>query len=165
MQSTAKTMAKMNKVMNPAQMSKVTQQFTQEHTKLGIKEEMSTSREGLFFRGECARIVLVSETLDAAFGEEGDSEEEDAIVNQVLDEIGISFNEKVCPPLTQQALDQRYSFRWLLPLVFPRAPPVWSPIVGRRTTKMLKSNECWPISNLSRHDSHARTSLHTNLAP
>lgn len=41
MQSTAKTMAKMNKVMNPAQMSKVTQQFTQEHTKLGIKEEMS----------------------------------------------------------------------------------------------------------------------------
>jgi charged multivesicular body protein 2B len=40
-QSTAKTMAKMNKVMNPAHMSKVTQQFTQEHTKLGIKGEMS----------------------------------------------------------------------------------------------------------------------------
>jgi division protein CdvB (Snf7/Vps24/ESCRT-III family) len=34
-------MAKMNKVMNPAQMSRVTQQFTQEHTKLGIKGEMS----------------------------------------------------------------------------------------------------------------------------
>jgi hypothetical protein len=39
---------------------------------------------------------LVGETLDAAFGQEGDSDEEDAIVNQVLDEIGISFNEKVC---------------------------------------------------------------------
>jgi len=39
---------------------------------------------------------LVGETLDAAFGQEGDSEEEDAIVNQVLDEIGISLNEKVC---------------------------------------------------------------------
>ncbi len=38
----------------------------------------------------------MSETLDAAFGQEGDSDEEDAIVNQVLDEIGISFNEKVC---------------------------------------------------------------------
>jgi len=38
----------------------------------------------------------VSETLDAAFGEAGDSDEEDAIVNQVLDEIGISMNEKVC---------------------------------------------------------------------
>ncbi|CAF0831537.1 unnamed protein product [Rotaria sordida] len=77
MQATAKTMTKMNKVMNPAQMSKITQQFTQEHTKLGIKEEM------------------MGETLDAAFGEEGDSEEEDAIVNQVLDEIGITFNEKM----------------------------------------------------------------------
>ena len=37
----------------------------------------------------------MGETLDAAFGQDGDSEEEDAIVNQVLDEIGISFNEKV----------------------------------------------------------------------
>ncbi|CAF3997242.1 unnamed protein product, partial [Rotaria sp. Silwood1] len=35
------------------------------------------------------------ETLEAALGQEGDSEEEDAIVNQVLDEIGISLNEKV----------------------------------------------------------------------
>jgi hypothetical protein len=34
-------MAKMNKVMNPEQMSKVTQQFNQEHTKLGITDEMS----------------------------------------------------------------------------------------------------------------------------
>lgn len=77
MQSTAKTMSKMNKVMNPAHMSKITQQFTQEHTKLGIKEEM------------------MSETMDAAFGQDGDSEEEDAIVSQVLDEIGISMNEKM----------------------------------------------------------------------
>ncbi len=41
-------------------------------------------------------IFSVGETLDAAFGQEGDSDEEDAIVNQVLDEIGISLNEKVC---------------------------------------------------------------------
>lgn len=41
MQSTAKTMTKMNKAMDPAQMSKISQQFTQEHTKLGIKGEMS----------------------------------------------------------------------------------------------------------------------------
>jgi division protein CdvB (Snf7/Vps24/ESCRT-III family) len=96
MQSTAKTMAKMNKVMNPAQMSKVTQQFTQEHTKLGIKEEMSMWE--IHFEDENKRLVFfsVGETLDAAFGQEGDSDEEDAIVNQVLDEIGISLNEKVC---------------------------------------------------------------------
>ena len=48
---------------------------------------------------------LVNETMEAAFGEEGDSEEEDAIVNQVLDEIGISMNEKVC-------------FDWLIFVVF-----------------------------------------------
>lgn len=41
-------------------------------------------------------LLAVSETLDAAFGEDGDSEEEDALVSQVLDEIGISFNEQVC---------------------------------------------------------------------
>ena len=41
-------------------------------------------------------IDLVGETLEAALGQDGDSEEEDAIVNQVLDEIGISLNEKVC---------------------------------------------------------------------
>ncbi len=45
-------------------------------------------------RNDC--FYLVGETLDAAFGEDGDSEEEDAIVNQVLDEIGITMNERVC---------------------------------------------------------------------
>ncbi|CAF4529229.1 unnamed protein product [Rotaria sp. Silwood2] len=70
-------MAKMNKVMNPEEMSKVTQQFAQEHTKFTITDEM------------------IGETLEAALGQEGDSEEEDAIVNQVLDEIGISLNEKM----------------------------------------------------------------------
>jgi hypothetical protein len=40
-------------------------------------------------------IYLVGETLEAALGQDGDSEEEDAIVNQVLDEIGIGINEKV----------------------------------------------------------------------
>ena len=41
LQSTAKTMSKMNKVMNPEQMTKVTEQFTQEHMKMGITDEMS----------------------------------------------------------------------------------------------------------------------------
>jgi hypothetical protein len=34
-------MAKMNKVINPEEMSKITQQFAQEHTKLTITDEMS----------------------------------------------------------------------------------------------------------------------------
>ncbi|CAF1017683.1 unnamed protein product [Adineta steineri] len=77
MESTGKTMAKMNKLMDPVQMAKVTQQFTQEHMKLGITDEM------------------IGETLEAALGQDGDSEEEDAIVNQVLGEIGISLNEQM----------------------------------------------------------------------
>ena len=88
-------MTKMNKAMNPAYMSKVTQQFSQEHTKLGIKAEMSMS-DGKVCLNESIRLLdVVGDTLDAAFGEDGDSEEEDAIVNQVLDEIGITFNERV----------------------------------------------------------------------
>lgn len=57
MQSTAKTMAKMNKVMNPAQMTKITQQFTQEHTKLDIKGEMSKIPELLLSFRRICRIL------------------------------------------------------------------------------------------------------------
>jgi len=92
-EATGKTMAKMNKVMNPQQMTKVTQQFAQEHMKLGITDEM------------------IGETLEAALGQEGDSEEEDAIVNQVLDEIGISLNEQMAGaprvPMTATAATNR----------------------------------------------------------
>lgn len=43
-------MEKMNKVMNPEQMSKITQQFTQEHMKLGITDDMSMYFFREFFR-------------------------------------------------------------------------------------------------------------------
>jgi charged multivesicular body protein 2B len=93
MGATANTMAKMNKVINPEEMSKITQQFAQEHTKLTITDEM------------------IGETLEAALGQEGDSEEEDAIVNQVLDEIGISLDEKMANaprvPVTATAATNR----------------------------------------------------------
>lgn len=38
---------------------------------------------------------LVGEALDAAFAQDGDSEEEDAVVSQVLDEIGIDLRQQV----------------------------------------------------------------------
>jgi hypothetical protein len=34
-------MAKMNKVIDPEEMSKITQQFTQEHMKLGLTDDIS----------------------------------------------------------------------------------------------------------------------------
>ena len=40
-------------------------------------------------------FCLVDDTLDDILGESGDEEEQDAIVNQVLDEIGIEISGKV----------------------------------------------------------------------
>lgn len=49
---------------------------------------MSNWRSNIFF-------VTVNETLDSIFDESGDEEEQDAVVNQVLDEIGIEISGKV----------------------------------------------------------------------
>lgn len=38
---------------------------------------------------------LVNDTLESVFDESGDEEEQDAIVSQVLDEIGIEISGKV----------------------------------------------------------------------
>lgn len=40
-------------------------------------------------------IFSVNDTLDDILGESGDEEESDAVVNQVLDEIGIEITGKV----------------------------------------------------------------------
>lgn len=49
---------------------------------------------------ECSSLsstnVLVNDTLDDILDESGDEEEQDAIVSQVLDEIGIEISGKVC---------------------------------------------------------------------
>ena len=49
---------------------------------------MPNWRSNIFF-------VTVNETLDSIFDESGDEEEQDAVVNQVLDEIGIEISGKV----------------------------------------------------------------------
>merc|ERR1719244_2189415 len=77
MGSTAKTMGEMNKVMNPAQMTKTMQEFDVANTKLGMTEEM------------------MNDALDDILTESGDEEEEDQIVTQVLDEIGIEIAGKM----------------------------------------------------------------------
>ena len=58
--------------------------------------------------------IAVGEAVDAAFGEEGDSEEEDVIVNQVLDEIGISLNETVLSSVSLSFHVTRCVFRLAL---------------------------------------------------
>ena len=51
----------------------------------------------------CSYLCPVNDSLDDILGESGDEEEQDAVVSQVLDEIGIEISGKVCaPPLTAE---------------------------------------------------------------
>ena len=45
-----------------------------------------------------SNLLLVNDTLESVFDESGDEEEQDAIVSQVLDEIGIEISGKVTHP-------------------------------------------------------------------
>lgn len=77
MGATAKTMGQMNKVMNPQAVAQTMRDFEMANTKMNMTEEM------------------MNDTLDDIMKEDGDEEEEDAIVSQVLDEIGIEMSGKM----------------------------------------------------------------------
>ena len=77
MATTTKTMGNMNKMMNPQQVAKTMQEFDMANTKMEMTEEM------------------MNDTLDDILADSDDEEEQDAIVNQVLDEIGIEISGKV----------------------------------------------------------------------
>merc|ERR1739844_651509 len=77
MGATSKVMADMNKMMNPQQVAKNMQDFEAANMKMGMTEEM------------------MNDTLDDILTESGDEEEQDAVVNQVLDEIGIEISGKL----------------------------------------------------------------------
>lgn len=77
MSTTSKTMAAVNKQMKPEQIMKTMQDFEKESTKMGMAEE------------------IVDDTLNSVLDESGDEEEQDAIVTQVLDEIGIEISGKM----------------------------------------------------------------------
>merc|ERR1712004_767841 len=76
MKETTKVMTKMNKVMDPMKTAQTMNQCEMESAKMGMTEEM------------------MNDTLDDVLCESGDEEEQDAIVNQVLDEIGIEISDK-----------------------------------------------------------------------
>ena len=67
----------MNRNMNLPQIQHIMMEFEKESEIMDMKEEM------------------MSDTIDEAMEEEDDEEEQDAIVNQVLDEIGIHLDESV----------------------------------------------------------------------
>ena len=91
MAETSKTMTNMNKLMNPQQVAKTMQEFDVANTKMGMTEEM------------------MNDALDDMLTESGDEEEGDAIVNQVLDEIGIEISDKVrLESIVQRSLKVSY---------------------------------------------------------
>jgi len=77
MKGVTKVMANMNRQMNLPQIQRILQEFEKQSEIMGMKDEM------------------MNDAMDDALGEEGDEEESDAIVNQVLDELGLQMNEKL----------------------------------------------------------------------
>jgi len=77
MQTTTKTMATMNKVLRPDQIAGTVREFSQANMRMEMTDEM------------------INDTLDEMLAESGDEEEEDAVVNKVLDEIGIEISGKM----------------------------------------------------------------------
>lgn len=75
MRGVTKVMTKMNKSVNLPQIQKVLMDFERESGVMDMKEEM------------------MGDTVDAIMDSDGDEEESDEIVQQILDEIGISFDQ------------------------------------------------------------------------
>ncbi|KAK4327186.1 hypothetical protein Pmani_002333 [Petrolisthes manimaculis] len=88
MGSATKAMAGVNKVMKPEDVARNMRDFEQASAKLNMTDE------------------VMNDALDDILNESGDEEESDAIVSQVLDEIGIEIGAKVAgaPSATSDTL-------------------------------------------------------------
>ena len=74
MAGATKAMTALSKQLNLPSLTAILQEFQQENEKLGITQE------------------VMGDTIDDVMGEVGDIEQEEMVVNQVLDEIGIDAN-------------------------------------------------------------------------
>lgn len=77
MKATAGAMAKMNKITNATSITKMMADFERENQKAEIMQEM------------------MGDAIDDVMEEDGNEEEEALIVNQVLDEIGVTFEGEI----------------------------------------------------------------------
>ena len=77
MQSTAVAMKRMNKAINVPTIAKMMAEFEKENARTEMMQE------------------AMGDAIDDALAEEDTAEEEERIVGQVLDEIGISFGEEL----------------------------------------------------------------------
>lgn len=81
----------MNKQLNLPQLQKIMQEFQEETEKMGLTEEVVVV--GLGSQKSDILVQVMGDTIDDVLGEVGDEEEEEAIVGQVLEEIGVDMNE------------------------------------------------------------------------
>lgn len=77
MKGATKAMGSMNRQMNLPKIQQIMMEFERESEMMDMKDEM------------------MSDAIDDAFDEEEDEDESEEIVNKVLDEIGIHFNQEV----------------------------------------------------------------------
>lgn len=72
-----KAMQNMNRQLNLPQIQKILHEFEKQSEIMDMKEEM------------------INEHIDDAMEDEGDEEETDAVVSQVLDELGLQLNDQL----------------------------------------------------------------------
>lgn len=72
-----KAMQSMNRQLNMPQIQKILQEFEKQSEIMDMKEEM------------------INDHIDDAMEDEGDEEESDAVVSQVLDELGLQMNDQL----------------------------------------------------------------------
>merc|ERR1719278_1442299 len=77
MKGVTKAMMNMNKQMKLPEIQKIMQEFEKQSEIMDMKEEM------------------MNDVMDAAMGDEDDEEETDAIVTQVLDELGLQLGDQI----------------------------------------------------------------------
>lgn len=77
MKGVTRAMQNMNRQLNLPQIQKIMQEFEKQSEIMDMKEEM------------------MNDAIDDAMGEDEDEEESDAIVNEVLDELGLQLSEKL----------------------------------------------------------------------
>lgn len=77
MKGVTKAMQNMNKQLNLPQIQKIMQEFEKQSEIMDMKEEM------------------MNDAIDDAMGEDDDEEESDAVVAQVLDELGLQLSDQL----------------------------------------------------------------------
>uniref|UniRef100_A0A2M4BYX9 Putative vacuolar assembly/sorting protein did4 n=1 Tax=Anopheles marajoara TaxID=58244 RepID=A0A2M4BYX9_9DIPT len=77
MKGVTKAMTNMNRQLNMPQIQKILHEFEKQSEIMDMKEEM------------------INDAMDDAMEDEGDEEETDAIVSQVLDELGLQMNDQL----------------------------------------------------------------------